>query len=155
MLQPVVVKCGHTFCHTCMKRLIEADSTHVKCPICRAELDPGSLPPNVELMAIMCSLPATCKLCSWSGRVDQVVAHIETCAMKEMTCVFQGCSFRCLRKDINAHKRECPFRTVTCNECFDIVASRDLDRHTLQTCSHRQVSCPFYRDGQDSHEVTW
>ncbi|KAK3748911.1 hypothetical protein QZH41_012442, partial [Actinostola sp. cb2023] len=53
------------------------------------------------------------------------------------------------------HKRACSFRTVTCNECFDIVALRHIEDHKREHCSYRKLPCPFYRDAHDAHDVAW
>jgi len=156
MVQPVVVKCGHSFCVNCIKRISEGPVAKRKCPVCRGDMDcQGNLPHNVELMAITSSFPAKCTLCSWAGRVEEILGHTASCEMKEISCVFPGCSSVFLRKDLMEHKRQCSFRTVTCNECFDIVASPDLPIHRREKCSHRKVPCPFYRDGNEAHYVTW
>ncbi|KAK3745612.1 hypothetical protein QZH41_003630 [Actinostola sp. cb2023] len=124
MLQPVVLKCGHTFCRECLKTLAAQPVANRKCPICRGEVDKNSLPINVDLLAVMSSIPAKCTLCAWEGRVEDVMVHSSMCSMKGRMCsmkgtpcVFPGCSFRCLGKDMPEHKRACSFRTVTCNEC--------------------------------------
>ncbi|KAK3720035.1 hypothetical protein QZH41_016344 [Actinostola sp. cb2023] len=139
----------------CLKTLVAQPVANRKCPICRGEVDRNSLPINVDLLAVMSSIPAKCTLCAWEGRVEDVMVHSSMCSMKGTPCVFPGCSLRCLRKDMPEHKRACSFRTVTCNECFDIVALRNIENHKLEQCSYRKLPCPFYGNGHDAHNVAW
>uniref|UniRef100_A0A0G4F293 TRAF-type domain-containing protein n=1 Tax=Chromera velia CCMP2878 TaxID=1169474 RepID=A0A0G4F293_9ALVE len=56
--------------------------------------------------------------CAFNGTKKDLEKHLkDECEQHEMGCPFQGCEEKCSRNDIAQHKKECPFRPVSCQYC--------------------------------------
>nr|XP_005313611.2 zinc finger protein RFP-like [Chrysemys picta bellii] len=47
--EPVILECGHNFCHACISQCWEGTDTATSCPLCRETVQPGNLRPNLQL----------------------------------------------------------------------------------------------------------
>ena len=53
--------------------------------------------------------------------------HQTTCLYVEVHCMNDGCEKELLRKDINNHEEDCPFRLIQCQYCYEEVSFNNLE----------------------------
>ncbi|KAG2459461.1 RFC2 factor, partial [Polypterus senegalus] len=52
-VEPLMLKCGHSYCKSCISSLAVDPFSQFPCPVCRCEVDWSSSPPNVSLARIV------------------------------------------------------------------------------------------------------
>ena len=100
------LNCGHSFCAECIRSLY-FNSSELSCPTCRTAVT-GSTNPNYAVRGIIDSLNVRCPHgggeCGWKGKVGELQSHGEECLYKTITCGIEGCTHKCQRKDMAAHR---------------------------------------------------
>ncbi|XP_028513622.1 TNF receptor-associated factor 3 [Exaiptasia diaphana] len=150
MLLPIVLPCGHSFCHGCMEKLANGPANNRKCAICRSAL-PQERTVNRELISIASKLLARCMLCPWQGTVGGIQHHKGACQWKTIECPFVGCIVKTKRRDMPDHKRACLFRLEDCIQCKLSVPIQQRSKHDRLECTNRDVLCPYFSDSTDAH----
>ncbi|KAG9392710.1 zinc finger protein RFP-like [Carpediemonas membranifera] len=87
---PVLLECGHTFCRSCIRQVLESTMTVPTCPCCRHYIMRRSLIPNHAVAAILSTVPPTTDepvagdiLLSYDSRnVDSVTAGLSDCTVE-------------------------------------------------------------------------
>jgi len=75
-----------------------------KCPNCRVAITTNN--PNYLGREIIGGLQVRCPnstKCNWTGRVDDIEGHRNTCLYETIECDVEGCTHTCLRKDMANH----------------------------------------------------
>ena len=157
MMKPIVIPCGHSFCNTCMERIVEGPLAHRKCPKCRRLVESHeSLAVNQALKDLLGSLDAKCKLegCSWRGKTEDFLSvHYPECRFVREPCPFQNCVATVARTNMASHKDVCLRRPVSCTSCEEVVPFQELGTHGQTKCEGREVQCPFYEKKEEMHFV--
>lgn len=69
--------CQHVFCRDCIG---EALDRRERCPVCRAPMISDHLQPHPVIQSLLDELHVCCEAgCSWTGRQDAHIAHLENC----------------------------------------------------------------------------
>ncbi len=113
--------CDHSFCHTCIGRLIVmAGAAIAKCPMCRSDVGRHSdlRESNVtDHLRVRCfNLPQDDHKCDWKGPVSQANLHVRNdCLLTLLCCDATAphggkCDFSATRREYGSHNNECPIR---------------------------------------------
>lgn len=98
--------CGHSFCAECINSLY-FNSSELSCPTCRTAVT-GSTNPNYAVRGIIDALEVSCPdggtECGWLGKIGELESHSSECLYKTITCGIEGCTHKCQRKDMDAHR---------------------------------------------------
>eukprot|EP00930_Biecheleria_cincta_P072098 TRINITY_DN59546_c0_g1_i1.p1 TRINITY_DN59546_c0_g1~~TRINITY_DN59546_c0_g1_i1.p1 ORF type:complete len:341 (-),score=66.73 TRINITY_DN59546_c0_g1_i1:213-1235(-) len=69
--------CQHVFCRDCIGEALDRRSS---CPVCRAPMILDHIQPNPVIQSFLDELHVLCEAgCSWTGRQDAHIAHLENC----------------------------------------------------------------------------
>jgi hypothetical protein len=80
--------------------------------------------------------------CSWSGKVSELLGHLQTiCPFEQVSCPNEGCSERLLRKHLAEHNAKCGFCKVACQHCGNKMERRFVAAHETD-CLWREDPCP-------------
>ena len=89
----------------CIKSVLERDDP--KCPNCRADITATGPHPNFVVRDIINALQVRCPdggtECNWTGRVDALDSHGNTCIFKTIECDVEGCNHTCQRQHMGDH----------------------------------------------------
>eukprot|EP01041_Mallomonas_annulata_P008152 gene8152-16761_t len=117
---------GHLFCRTC---IIEHLKKSASCPTCRAELTDKNLSSNRFAKNLISTISI---FCSTLG------GHMPSCPKKPILCTNKGCSETVFSMDIDKHKGECLWETISCplnligacsKQCPRNLQRKDLESH--------------------------
>ena len=138
--------CGHHFCGTCIKRVMDSNGA---CPYCKekeyqAVSDKGHLR-FINGLKVNC----TNNGCGWKGELKDFPVHLKKgkregqCQYEEVTCVHSGCEIKKQRQYLVKHeKNECNQRIVLCYYCnYKDTYQFIIDKHFPQ-CTQYPVLCP-------------
>ena len=139
--EPLVSPCQHVFCKVCIHTWLERKKT---CPTCRTRLVKDDLHPVLPLVRNMLNrLTMMCDYrqngCEKVLHMEQFDAHIKDCQFEMVTCRYERCLKRLLKRDIQRHENEdCDFKEVKCPSCELDVPIKEMPIHdcivALKTC---------------------
>ncbi|XP_028662985.1 E3 ubiquitin-protein ligase TRIM50-like isoform X1 [Erpetoichthys calabaricus] len=91
-VEPLMLKCGHSYCKSCISSLAVDPFSQFPCPVCRCEVDWSSSPPNVSLARIVEALR---ELNGGSSEAETCVEHHNPLSLyceqdKEVICGLCG-----------------------------------------------------------------
>lgn len=142
--QPIIsVKCGHTFCQTCIEELIRNGQT---CPLDDQACDSSQLVLNRAIMGQLEDLQIYCKyglrpastLVGPDTNLDEVLYERDP----------EGCPEVVKIGERGKHEESCPFAWVECpvgKELCGKIRKMKLEEH-LEACT--KMPCPFTDFGQ-------
>ena len=90
------------------------------------------------------------KDCKWSGKLEELSAHLNYRKKKELAQRYEGCSYteiRCRhnkcgffyqRRKLKDHEDECKFRPATCDFCHNFESTFE------EVEGHQETNCPKY-----------
>ncbi|XP_078454698.1 TNF receptor-associated factor 2-like isoform X1 [Lampetra planeri] len=147
----VQTHCGHRFCRPCIARLI-TQNVNPLCPLCQDEnavttesvLSLNSFFPDAALRREMGVLPVRCvsEGCEWRGLLLEYDAHVERCDWVLVPCLLAGCALLLPRAELHRHvAQECSVRPVPCAACAQLLPYRQLQKHQLHCRSRRTREC--------------
>lgn len=144
-VDPVVaIDCGHTFCRECIHLSL---GTSPMCPIDRCPLFSDNLTPAVKIIANMVNelivyCPNSESGCEVTMERQHVDSHLDNdCKYTATQCGVAECQTMVLKKDLNHHTNECPFRLVECERCNAKIKFKSLDEHNAKKCPAAIVGC--------------
>lgn len=129
---PVESPCRHVFCSQCIKTWL---SNQKSCPHCRAPVHKRDLQSVVPLLKnIISKQKIYCdnrdRGCTQIISLESLQGHTAICPYGLVTCTYEGCHMRVLRKDVKAHTEVCAKRTVMCEEgCEMFITLGEQDSH--------------------------
>lgn len=134
-VQPVRLRCDHTFCRDCVRSAIQSDSRDVKsCPSCRVPttgLETLSIPRFVGHMLddVVVYCPNGSSGCTTTIRRGDVQYHVDNnCLEAEQACPLPECSLLVARKYQAQH---CLHKSISCSACGESVLERDMEVKSL------------------------
>jgi len=136
MRDPVIAKCGHSFCRQCISKKI---STIGKCPVDEINLGDSDLWPNLALAEQIGDLQVYCKY------------HKPNPRNKSETNGFtnEGCKAILKLKDRAKHEMECDYSPISCPNSLDCppLLRLELKDHLKKCpntpCDHVKHGCKF------------
>jgi hypothetical protein len=140
---PHIDDCGHTFCLSCIEKLIQYSS---RCPFSRRNLECSTPKPNLVVRSLLENLSVRCPSlsdsCNWTGKYLQLAAHESECEYVIVECQWD-CGTKMIRKNQTAHTIECEMRTVECEHCLEEMEFCAYANHVNIYCDEKEVSCPY------------
>jgi len=140
MNDPVVLPCTHRFCRKCIEHWLSKNSI---CPTCRSPTDKINLKNDEGVWKIICSYKVKCDNgeCKWQGKYGERVMHIEKyCEFTFVKCP-NGCGLELLRKELEAHIKECPESSNPCEKCGKSIKRNQTEMHKNE-CPNEPIDCP-------------
>ena len=115
----VVDRNGHEFCGVCITRNLQ--SGNLRCPKGQEEFLPEEVFfPLTERDEEINETSIACfnDHCTWEGTLALLDKHIiQSCLFSKSRCENPQCSLTDIRKNIQEHQMECPFRRSSCEFC--------------------------------------
>ncbi|XP_065846160.1 TNF receptor-associated factor 6-like isoform X2 [Oscarella lobularis] len=149
MRDPMLTKCGHQFCKSCLLR-ISARKSLFPCPQCGVELNwlakRTEIFPNMKTSREILSLQVMCRLhnhdCPWTGELRLLETHVnKECLAFKIDCINQ-CGHEIRRSEMDQHvKSDCSKRPVNCEHCAQRMSLDKLENHCNHICSKKLVEC--------------
>eukprot|EP00040_Diaphanoeca_grandis_P001133 m.274943 g.274943 ORF g.274943 m.274943 type:complete len:394 (-) comp115617_c0_seq1:185-1366(-) len=137
LCKPQTCSQGHPFCSDCLKLWLSSNRT---CPECR---DPMVIDRPIRCLVVEKMInklsvrcPNVCK--AWTGPVDSLEKHRETCGFEEIVCTHEGCNSKIQRQNLQQHKDL--HRVIVCRHCHTSCESLKLNDH-LEICDKVKVAC--------------
>eukprot|EP01111_Echinosteliopsis_oligospora_P010555 TRINITY_DN3313_c0_g1_i1.p1 TRINITY_DN3313_c0_g1~~TRINITY_DN3313_c0_g1_i1.p1 ORF type:complete len:552 (+),score=106.48 TRINITY_DN3313_c0_g1_i1:168-1823(+) len=129
--QPVIAKCGHTFCRACIIHY------HCKCPIDNTATRADDLIPNLAV----------------SGQINDMLVYckygIKTTAEGDLVVDDDGCKKKVKLLDKDAHEETCDYATSSCPYCQIPPMRRSMLKQHLDVC--KEIPCPHQGAGCTYH----
>ena len=149
-----LTSCGHHFCTSCIKRILDKKKS---CPECRATS--YRIFPDTNRQHIIGRLQVYCSNkkdgCTWKGELKNLSGHINKdkregdCRFEVVECrywgglPFLGCTVKMKRDDlVNHEEKECPLRPYTCQYCGDEGSYSRITGSHYCKCPRYPVPCP-------------
>ncbi|XP_046863268.1 TNF receptor-associated factor 5-like, partial [Xenia sp. Carnegie-2017] len=141
---PHQTSCGHRFCESCIKNVIENGDQ--KCPEDGTVLTLEDIFPdtfcNREILDQHCYCRNKSLGCKWTGMFRAEKDHQKECLYVEQTCPNNGCELRLLRRDLEEHMaKDCKFKKIPCQYSLSICEL--LNEHLETTCPNFPLDCPI------------
>ena len=148
-----LTSCGHHFCTSCIKRVLDKNES---CPKCRATS--YQIFPDADRQRYIRGLQVYCSNkkygCTWKGELKNLSGHINKdkregdCQFEVVKCrywdgyPFIGCIVNKKRVDLADHEEnDCPGRPYTCRYCGDKETYFRMTTH-YECCPKYLVHCP-------------
>eukprot|EP00667_Euglena_gracilis_P001704 EG_transcript_1709 len=142
-----LTKCGHSFCHACLKRALQRKP---ECPTCRQQGE--ECVPNFALRKLVSSLMVKCYYHTCPVKVprSEVDAHAQKCPNAPHKCNLTSsadphdwCSFvTASAEERELHRQQCDYALVLCpHGCGDVFSAKLLPVHE-KTCPDIPLPCP-------------
>ncbi|XP_065181186.1 uncharacterized protein LOC135811872 isoform X2 [Sycon ciliatum] len=143
----VVIDCGHRFCRSCIKPVI--DSGNKICPLDHEPADTAFADPfakhEIANLEVYCSMST--KGCTWTGKLRNIEDHLAVCEYVTVRCPNEGCSETMHRNQLNHHVTDvCRYTPVPCALCSVLVPQALTPDHIAQECINAEVQCAMCRN---------
>ena len=79
--------------------------------------------------------------CTWTGKYDQLAAHLNQCDYGMVKCFNDGCADKVERCKLMVHLSVCVHRMANCDHCNVVVKSAAMLNHLRLQCPKVVVSC--------------
>ena len=79
--------------------------------------------------------------CSWTGKYNQLAAHLKLCDFEILKCTNDGCAEKLMRRELQAHLQTCAYRSESCKTCNVKVLSSAMTEHLSKNCALAEVTC--------------
>ncbi|KAL7318161.1 hypothetical protein PS15m_004419 [Mucor circinelloides] len=144
-IDPVISRCGHTFCQHCIFQAIEASPV---CPIDRASLGKDDFEPAAKIICNMVNeLSVYCPRyeqgCPHVGQRQFIESHLKNdCEYTMAPCELEECKELLLKKDLQSHAETCKYRILECNMCKKKLRAFELEDH-YNLCPSEIITCQY------------
>ena len=146
--EPQLTRCGHLFCHKCLKSCKNRTSKSLECPLCRALCEDTF--PDARSKRQIQNLQVACMNapCTWTGSLCELSNHrnglkCEGCLYEAVTCPNDCQTTNILRKDLVDHQENaCPLRKEACKHCRVMLQHRKMADHFMSSCQEYPIQCP-------------
>lgn len=78
--------------------------------------------------------------CTWTGRYDELAAHLNHCDFEKLVCTNEGCEEIVERHELQDHQRVCMHRTIPCELCAEVTKVSEMAAH-LEICPSVEETC--------------
>uniref|UniRef100_A0A0G4GCK2 RING-type domain-containing protein n=1 Tax=Chromera velia CCMP2878 TaxID=1169474 RepID=A0A0G4GCK2_9ALVE len=135
---------SHVYCRPCLQTVLDERRP---CPECRYPVT-KIVPAHVRIRSMIERVKWKClnykRGCEFIGTKKELEKHLqEDCEKQETECPFEGCEEKNLPSRILEHRKVCPFRSVPCEHCAEIVSLPSMVAH-LSVCTKVPVPCPNF-----------
>ena len=149
-----LTSCGHHFCTSCIKRVLDKNES---CPKCRATS--YQIFPDADRQRYIRGLQVYCcnkkDGCTWKGELKNLSGHINKgkreggCQFEVVRCrywdgwsLWPYCDVKMKRADLANHEeKECPLRPYTCQYCGDKDTYWNITNYHYCECPKYPVHC--------------
>ena len=148
---PLLDKCGHTYCSNCFETFLkfnreEKNEHRPCCPFTGEVLKEYPISLGI-VNNILLAKEVKCKNsdanCHWLGPLAELDDHIKRdCPKQIIGCRNKGCSVSLRRELMPGHESMCPFRDVTCQYCSEVLPFNTLIKHQNDICPKISINCP-------------
>ncbi|KAI9478632.1 MAG: hypothetical protein EXX96DRAFT_483040 [Benjaminiella poitrasii] len=155
-IDPVISRCGHTFCKYCISQALEASQV---CPIDRTPLTKNEFEPAAKIICNMVNeLQVYCphheQGCPHIGQRQFILSHVmNDCEYTITPCELEECKELLLKKDIQTHAKSCNYRTTECSMCKKKFRAHELEDH-YRLCPAEIIVCPYCKASHSRSEHT-
>lgn len=136
-------ECEAHFCSKCLKKSLEMNN---KCPLCRSEIQLSQAKNEASkiIIGLLDHLKITCeqspKGCPekffYKDKLEYSEHLAEKCLYVDVVCTNYKCNKTCLKKDIEAHMKECEIEQFECEFCQEKLSRNLLKEHIeIKKCS--------------------
>ena len=150
-----LTSCGHHFCTSCIKRVLDKKGS---CPTCRASS--YQIFPDADRQRIISGLQVYCSNkkdgCTWKGELKNLSGHINKgkregdCQFEVVECrywdgssIWSLCYAKMKRADLANHEEnECHRRPYTCQYCGKKDTYWNITIFHYKKCLRYPVTCP-------------
>jgi hypothetical protein len=89
-------------------------------------------------------------MCDWSGKLQELTQHRDTCPFQQVNCPYAKCSEMMQRRETEKHKTICKYKIVSCDECGCKMVQANLENHKANKCRSVLIPCPnnCYTNGE-------
>ena len=142
MLDPQVTSCGHTFCMTCVDKIINSNTKH--CALCRQAVTASVV--NVTLRNLILEhTQVSCTQCDIAIMLSDCDKH----KCPEEIITFNLCSESMKRRAHALHSAVCTKRKLNCVKCGKHYYAMEEQLH-MKSCKNAPHQCPLCKE-----MVTW
>ena len=140
---PVIDKCGHTYCETCIKHWLDSNKKET-CPLTGLLTNRDVFVPNLTLRNMIDELSVKClhskKGCDWSGILAEFDTHImQNCPEVRIKCIHLLCKRYVHRRKFDAHIENCEFRPTKCEMCSNLFCFNEIEVTKIKVSSFNIV----------------
>ena len=152
-LNPLLNKCGHTFCTTCIGKRLSNEINRF-CPTCKEPLVTPLKPPTKEFRLELLGLPIQCSnKCGQVLPLEGLPDHVsDSCPFTGVVCPNRrkGCKRKIRRCDVRQHVLECDYREVKCEACGHVTMYNDIFTHQSRTkCLEKKLKQQVIRESKN------
>ena len=142
--------CGSRFCKACLDPLL---LTTKLCPSCKGHFSNAKLDSSLQAMLnkklVYCMYKS--KGCLWTGELQMLENHEESCNKKSIKCEF-GKEFQGTNKEIKQQKKSSSARSIILSPCpkgcGSKIMPKNIDTHVREKCPVTAVQCKYCKDFQ-------
>uniref|UniRef100_A0A0G4FR05 RING-type domain-containing protein n=1 Tax=Chromera velia CCMP2878 TaxID=1169474 RepID=A0A0G4FR05_9ALVE len=131
----------HVYCSPCLQKVLDHRQT---CPDCRGavtKMEPAHFRVRSMIERVRWKCLNFKNGCQFIGTKKELEKHLDVCEETESICPFEGCGEKGGRAHIVEHRKGCPFQTVPCDHCTEMVSFQAMEKH-LSVCPKLPVPCP-------------
>ncbi|KAL0993107.1 hypothetical protein UPYG_G00103310 [Umbra pygmaea] len=149
---PVRAACNHIFCKKCILQWLKRCRQQT-CPCCRKPVNQSLIFVMFKLSKAIGRLKIKCKNeirgCSDTLALSEQSGHSMSCLFELIPCPYQGCHVQLLRRDLDAHARNCEHWRQPCHMgCGTVLSHRTQTKHNC----YRQLR-QEYEARQTKHQA--
>eukprot|EP01017_Pseudomicrothorax_dubius_P051097 TRINITY_DN9770_c0_g1_i1.p1 TRINITY_DN9770_c0_g1~~TRINITY_DN9770_c0_g1_i1.p1 ORF type:complete len:401 (+),score=48.60 TRINITY_DN9770_c0_g1_i1:71-1204(+) len=144
LIDPVVDKCGHTFCSICITKHL---SEKRQCPIDKnTDIKGCQLRKNLQVQTLIDELMTYCPrlpICNWRGKFEKLKHHFDKeCMYRFYPCPLNSCDAKLYKWELKDHlNNECEITESTCKFCNEKLQNNDKHNHLMNTCEAIPIVC--------------
>jgi hypothetical protein len=141
--EPVLTACGHSFCKSCLSKVLRPSGPPVRarCPICRTDVSGAdAVQPNAGASRADARRPSRAACSDADNRCAPAAALRAELAKHALACTNPGCAAAAVcARDWRSHQEACPFTEVQCKHnahgCAWRGARKEMHTHLEVRCS--------------------